>query len=311
MNAIPLIDVSPLRGSDPAAKAAVARALGKACREIGFVYVAGHGIPEPLIAEVLAAGREFFAQPAAAKQALSIRQSPHNRGYGDLNEEKLDPDGTEDCKEAFNIGLELPKGHPEEQSRGRNLWPELAGWRALMLEYFDRCWDLGRLLHRGFSLDLGIDETYFEDKLDAPQAVLRLLRYPAGSGEESASLGAGEHTDYGNITILADDGVAGLEVRGRDGRWIDAPRIPGALVCNIGDCLMRWSNDVYVSTPHRVRVPTEERLSIAFFLDPNPDALVVPIAAAGAGKYPPVTALDYVQGRLDATYRYRVLTPPP
>lgn len=302
---IPLIDVAPLRGTDPEAKHAVARALGRACREIGFFQVVGHGVPEALMAQVFAASRTFFAQPMAAKEALSIRHSPHNRGYGGLQEEKLDPDGTEDCKEAFNIGLELPEGHPEEEARGRNLWPSLDGWRPLMLDYFDRCWELGRLLHRGFSLDLGIAEDYFEDKLDAPLGVLRLLRYPPGRDGNGVGLGAGEHTDYGNITILADDGVPGLQVRDRAGRWIDAPILPGAFICNIGDCLMRWSNDVYVSTPHRVRVPERERTSIAFFLDPNPEALVVPIAPAGAAKYPPVTALDYVQGRLDATYSYR------
>jgi isopenicillin N synthase-like dioxygenase len=257
------------------------------------------------MARVFAASRAFFAQPVADKQALSIRHSSHNRGYGDLREEKLDPKGSEDCKEAFNIGLELPKGHPEEETRGRNLWPPMAGWRALMLDYFDQCWDLGRLLHRGFSLDLGIEELYFEDKLDAPQAVLRLLRYPPDQAAASGTLGAGEHTDYGNITILADDGVPGLQLRDRTGTWIDAPIPPGAFVCNIGDCLMRWTNDIYVSTPHRVRVPSRQRTSIAFFLDPNPDALVVPIAASGTAKYPPVTAFDYVQGRLDATYPFR------
>lgn len=302
---IPLIDVAPLRGADPEAKREVARALGRACREIGFFQVTGHGVPETLMEQVFAAGRAFFAQPAAVKEALSIRHSTHNRGYGGLQEEKLDPDGTEDCKEAFNIGLDLPDGHPEEEARGRNLWPSLEGWRPLMLDYFDRCWELGRLLHRGFSLDLGVAEDYFEDKLDAPLGVLRLLRYPPGRNGDGAELGAGEHTDYGNITILADDGVPGLQVRDRAGHWIDAPILPGAFICNIGDCLMRWSNDTYVSTPHRVRVPVRERNSIAFFLDPNPDALVVPIAPAGAAKYPPVTALDYVQGRLDATYSYR------
>jgi isopenicillin N synthase-like dioxygenase len=302
MKMIPLIDVSPLRGKDAAAKLATARAIGEACREIGFFSVAGHGVPADLMERAFAASRTFFAQPTAVKEALSISHSLHNRGYGGLQEEKLDPDGTEDCKEAFNIGLELP----EDRGRGVNLWPSLEGWRPLMLDYFDHCWDLGRLLHRGFSLDLGIPEDYFEDKLDSPQAVLRLLRYPPDQAEADATLGAGAHTDYGNITILADDGVPGLEVRDRSGRWIDAPIAPGTFICNIGDCLMRWTNDIYVSTPHRVRVPKRERTSIAFFLDPNPEALVVPIAAAGEAKYPPVTAFDYVRERLDATYRHRV-----
>lgn len=303
---IPLIDVAPLRGRNIEAKLAVARALGEACRDIGFFSVTGHGISDALMSRIFAASRQFFAQPFAAKQALSITHSPHNRGYGGLQEEKLDPDGTEDCKEAFNIGLELPEGHPEEEARGRNLWPELEGWRPLMLDYFDRCWELGRLIHRGFALDLGMSEDYFEDKLDSPQAVLRLLRYPPDLAIDNAAFGAGAHTDYGNITILTDDGVSGLEVRDRSGRWIDAPIAPGTFICNIGDCLMRWTNDIYVSTPHRVRVPKKERASIAFFLDPNPEAMVVPIAPEGQAKYPPVSAFDYVQERLDATYRHRV-----
>ena len=122
---------------------------------------------------------------------------------------------------------------------------------------------------------------------------------------ETAQLGAGEHTDYGNITLLMTDEVGGLEVRARDGGWIKAPVIPGAFVCNIGDCLMRWTNDLYVSTPHRVVNPAgSERNFIAFFLDPNPDALVSCLPGCGAAKYPPVLAADYLRARLDATYAH-------
>jgi isopenicillin N synthase-like dioxygenase len=114
------------------------------------------------------------------------------------------------------------------------------------------------------------------------------------------------HTDYGNLTILATDGVAGLQVRTRSGAWLDAPHIPGAFVCNIGDCLMRWTNDVYISTPHRVAIPVQDRYSVAFFLDPNPDARVevlqACIAPGAASKYPPTTGANYLRERLTATY---------
>jgi isopenicillin N synthase-like dioxygenase len=114
------------------------------------------------------------------------------------------------------------------------------------------------------------------------------------------------HTDYGNLTILATDGIAGLQVRTRVGAWIDAPYIPGAFVCNIGDCLMRWTNDVYISTPHRVAIPIQDRYSVAFFLDPNPDARVEVlqgcIAPGAAAKYRPTTGADYLRERLTATY---------
>jgi isopenicillin N synthase-like dioxygenase len=167
--------------------------------------------------------------------------------------------------------------------------------------------DLSRVMHRGFALDLGIEEDFFTPLTDRPMATLRMLRYPSRDpAAPPEALGAGTHTDYGNITLLATDGVAGLEVRRRDGTWIEAPSVPNALVVNIGDLLMRWTNDIYVSTPHRVRQPELRRHSLAFFVDPNPDANVAVLPACLAPgqspKYPPVTGAEYLRQRLDATY---------
>ena len=126
------------------------------------------------------------------------------------------------------------------------------------------------------AMDLGLAVDAFECKLDQPMATLRLLRYPmTAPGLAARNLGAGLHSDYGNLTILATDDVVGLEVQNRSGAWIAAPVVADAFICNIGDCLMRWTNDVYVSTPHRVLSPQRQpRYSVAFFLDPNPDAIV-------------------------------------
>ncbi len=192
-----------------------------------------------------------------------------------------------------------------EPFRGLNAWPELPGWRELMLSYYEACLGLGIAIHRGFSLDLGLRNDFFDGKLDRPLATLRLLRYPPADGNAAAP-GAGEHTDYGNLTILAVDGVAGLEVRRRDGVWLDVPDMPGSFICNIGDCLMRWSNDTYVSTPHRVRVPLQERCSIAFFLDPNPDAEIVPVVLepGETARYLPTTGAAYLRSRLEPTYAH-------
>jgi isopenicillin N synthase-like dioxygenase len=142
-------------------------------------------------------------------------------------------------------------------------------------------------------------------------ATLRVLHYPPRPASVAAgALGAGEHTDYGNLTLLATDGVPGLEVRTRDGTWLRAPVVADALVCNIGDCLMRWTNDVYVSTPHRVVSPGDrDRLSVAFFLDPNPDTVVACLPGCAGHdqppRYLPITGADYLRQRLDATYAHR------
>jgi isopenicillin N synthase-like dioxygenase len=182
-----------------------------------------------------------------------------------------------------------------------------------MLAYFDACAALGLRIHRAFARDLGLPLGFFDDKFDRPMATLRLLRYPAAPNQSDADVGAGVHTDYGNITLLATDDVGGLQARRRDGRWIDAPPLTGAFVVNIGDCLMRWTNDIYVSTPHRViNTSPRERYSIAFFFDPNPDAEVAAIPSyltEGAPKYPPILAADYLKQRLDATYLERRIEP--
>jgi len=309
MNALPVIDISGLRSERLEERRAVGGELGRACREIGFFYAVGHGVDAARIEGVFAAARRFFDQPAEAKHALSIKRSTNDVGYIGLGDEQLDPSSPADHKEAFNIGLELPAGHPAivegRPFRGVNFWPPIPGWREIMLDYYDACWSVGRLIHKGLCLDLGIDEDFFEDKLDAPIGILRLLHYPPRRDEAGARLGAGAHTDYGNITLLATDAVAGLQVRHRDGRWIDAPSVPGALVCNIGDCLMRWTGDAYVSTPHRVIRPADHRYSLAFFLDPNPEARVETLPGMAA-KYPPTTGAAYLKEKLDMTYAHRV-----
>jgi isopenicillin N synthase-like dioxygenase len=315
---LPVIPLEPLRTGSAAEKRAVAADLGRACRERGFFCVSGHGISAADRRELFEASRRFFGLPLAEKLELSITRSPHNRGYVSMEGEKLNAAAQPDRKEAFNIGLEMAPDHPEVLAhrplRGVNFWPPIAGWRDLMLGYYTRCLDIGRILHRGISLDLGLAEDYFDARIESPAAVLRLLHYPARAVSGGASPGApadqpgaGEHTDYGNITLLVTDGVAGLEVRQLDGTWLEVADTQDLLLCNIGDCLMRWTNDQYRSTPHRVRIPDRERYSIAFFLDPNPDAIVAPIQAAlgEAPRYPPITVRDYLQSRLNPTYEHR------
>ena len=200
-------------------------------------------------------------------------------------------------KEAFNVGLEIAPDDPDLLSaqpfRSLNAWPSLPGFRETLLAYYDACAGLGARLHRAFACDLGLEPDYFDDKFDRPMATLRLLHYPALPRGSEPRTGAGAHTDYGNLTLLATDDVGGLEVHARDGQWIEAPVVPGAFIVNIGDCLMRWTNDIYVSTPHRVvNRSARERYSIAFFFDPNPDAIVETIPSCLRGRRTPPLSAD-------------------
>ena len=312
MESLPIISMAGLSSEQPAERQATANELGRACRDIGFFYLVDHGIPDSVFEALFEDASAFFSLPSDRKEALSIKRSPHNRGYVAIQDEKLNPVSGADSKEAFNIGHDLPADHPDVLNNkpfcGVNYWPDLPGWRERTLDYYHRCLNVARTLHRGFALDMGAPEDFFESRLIEPIATLRMLRYPAAQGDPRRPDGAaGTHTDYGNVTLLKTDGVPGLEVRTKDGQWIDAPSFPGAFVCNIGDCLMRWSNDLYQSTPHRVRTPKAERYSVAFFMEADPDAMVDPrdLFPDQEPHYPPVSCSDYLAQRLNATYDFR------
>jgi isopenicillin N synthase-like dioxygenase len=296
LDSIPIIDLAPFLDGSARAGAGTVRAIGEACRATGFFYAVNHGIAT---ARVFAAAERFFALPLASKEALSITQAADNRGYVALRSEQLDPSAPADCKEAFNLG--------PERAHARNRWPDLPDFRDPSLAYLTAATALAQRLHDAFAIDLGLAPTHFAGLVDRPSVTLRLLHYPPG---QRAALGAGAHTDYGTITLLAQDEVGGLEVRTRSGEWIAAPPIPSAFVCNIGDLLMRWTNDVYASTPHRVvSPPGRERYAIALFFDPNPDAIIACLPtcadASRPARYPPIRADDYLRSRLDSTYAHR------
>ena len=297
---VPVIDLGGL-AADPAR---IARDIGAAAREVGFFYVVNHGVAPAVIDAAFDRSRAFFALPLGEKQALAIEKIGGNRGYSGLKHEALDPTAGADLKEAFNVGLDLAPDDPDILAgapfRKLNAWPEVAGFKKATLAYFGACTTLALALHESFAVDLGLPRAFFADKFSKPMTTLRFLHYPASSTE--GEVGAGEHTDYGNLTLLATDDVGGLEVRTRSGEWIAAPPVADAFVVNIGDCLMRWTNDVYVSTPHRVvNRSGRERYSIAFFFDANPEALVACAPGCGTPRYAPVLAADYLRMRLQAS----------
>lgn len=282
-----------------------ARQLGQAFRETGFALLTDHGVPAALINETFRQADRFFDLPVAEKANLDIAKTGNNRGWARLGSERLDEtSGQIDAKEAFNVGLELEPDDPAlaEPFRGLNIWPELTEFCETLLQYYKVLWQLGVNLHEPIAQDLKLPRHHFAAHFSKPMATLRLLHYPPATGH-AGEIGAGAHTDYGSITLLMTDGEPGLQVRPKGGDWLDVPHVKGAFVVNIGDCLMRWTNDTYISTPHRVLPPKRRRRSIAFFLDPNPDALIEALPGTGSAKYETITGADYLCSRLDATYK--------
>jgi isopenicillin N synthase-like dioxygenase len=284
---IPIIDVSELvaGGTCPPA---VAQRLGAACRECGFLYVVGHGVDAALQSRLRDFSREFFAQDLQTKLAVRMALGGRAwRGYFRVGDELTS--GKPDQKEGLYFGAELPADDLRVLAgtplHGPNLFPaEPAGLRGAVQEYMAALTSLGHRLMAGLALSLGLEESYFAERLTGePLTLFRIFNYPPPA--DPGLWGVGEHTDYGLLTILLQD-AGGLEVKSRS-RWVPAPPVEGSFVCNIGDMLDRMTGGLYRSTPHRVRnAAPHDRLSFPFFFDPNFFARVQPIELAGLGPPP-------------------------
>ncbi len=309
---VPTISLAGLRSGRRGDLERIAAEIGRAARGLGFFSVIDHGIDAALVDAVYERSRAFFALPQAEKDALSVANSSAYRGYVKIGEEILDPTKAPDVKECFNAGRDLAADDPDVVAgtpyHAVNQWPDLPGFRPTLVAFHTAALDLVRNVQRAIAIDLGIDEHFFDAFFTDAIGLLRLLHYPPHPGTfDGSTYGAGAHTDYGNLTLLAQDETGGLEVRGRDGTWVAVPPQPGAFVCNIGDCLMRWTNDIYVSNAHRVvNRSGRERYSIAYFGDPNQDAIIACLPSClGPGEtptYPPITYAEYLRSRYEATY---------
>jgi len=277
---LPVIDVAPLlSGGDASATAA---AIGGACRDLGFFYATGHAIRADTLSALDAASRAFFALPEAEKMKIAMARGGRAwRGYFPVGGELTS--GKPDKKQGLYFGEELDAGDPRVRAglplHGANLFPEaVPELKTAVLRFMEEATRSAHAIMEGVALSLGLDAQYFRRTYTAdPTLLFRVFEYPAGDDE---SWGVGEHTDYGLLTLLAQDEHGGLQVKTPNG-WIEAPPIDGALVCNIGDMLDRLTGGLYRSTPHRVRnVSGKSRLSFPFFFDPGWDAEIVPLPAS-------------------------------
>lgn len=320
---VPLIDLSPyVNGGDAPARRAVAEALDRAGRDVGFMQVGGHGIPPAVTAALAGAIDAFFALPAERKAAY--RTAPEiNRGYTPPYAEALSLSlGVEaerkDYFEAFNVGLPasaFPALSLPPDIYAENLWPDdaagfdAAAFRQAVWTYFGEAGRVARCLCRIFVEALGVDAGLFERATDHSIDVLRMNHYalPAGTDPGAAgSSGMGAHTDYGIVTVLWADPVPGLQVLGRDGRWHDVIPAEGALLVNLGDLTARWTQDRWRSTLHRVQAPVVDgaivrRRSAAYFHDGNFDACIETLPScvgAEGARYAPITVAAHLAAKL-------------
>ncbi|CAA3011942.1 2-oxoglutarate-Fe(II) type oxidoreductase [Olea europaea subsp. europaea] len=302
---LPIID---LASSD---RISTAHSISQACMEYGFFYLINHGVEEDLLHEVLEGNRNFFTLPIEEKMKLALKK---NRGYSPVYAENLDPSSSfkGDSKEFLYIGpLEDVTPHGD-----LNQWPPediLPFWRSTVEDYYKRVLSVGKRLIPLVALALNLDENFFYDigALNQPNGFLRLLHYPGDLGPSDEEIyGASAHSDFGMITLLATDGVGGLQVCREKTLepqvWEDVHSVPGALIVNIGDLMERWTNCLFRSTLHRVMPTGQERYSMAFFLDPNPDCVVECLKTCcsefSPPRFPAIRCGDYLKERFKLIY---------
>lgn len=321
--AFPVFDLGRFEKADGAEREALVAEVDAICRSTGFLAIANHGVPQPVIDGVWSQAKAFFDLPYEEKNAARAPYAGYPYGYLGPKLEALAKskgvDTPPDLKESFNGGpLSVPAGLDDKDALAfcyaETIWPAApAGFRAAWTAYYEAMEDLAQRIMRVSAAAIGLPERYFDSFIDHPISALRALNYPEQAvPPEPGQLRAGAHTDYGTLTILLpQEGSRGLEILSPDGEWTAVPPVPGAFVINIGDLMGLWTNDRWVSTLHRVVNPGadegggERRQSLAFFHQPNWDAeiAVLPqfLAAGERPKYEPVRSGPYLMSKFRST----------
>ncbi|MET7390613.1 isopenicillin N synthase family dioxygenase [Streptomyces sp. NPDC005529] len=311
---LPVVDFATFTEGPEQGRRQTITEIAQACKHYGFFYIRNHGIAERTIDAAFTASAEFFARPLHEKNEVALTRSATKSGWFGSGFQVLDPEKATsgDHKEGYRLGL-LPNDHPLVLSNGPltvvNQWPgKPVGFQEAMVAYGDAVKQLARKLLGALALGLGLEERHFDQYFSYRSGVLLPLHYPPQRRHiEAGRIGAGAHTDFGALTILAQDNRGGLQVQSSTGSWIDAPPLQGTVVVNLGDLMARWTNGIFASAVHRV-VNTSglERYSLACFYEPDPEAVVECLPSCvnprRPAAYPPLTAAEYIQRRIDQSY---------
>jgi isopenicillin N synthase-like dioxygenase len=313
---IPAIDISPLFGPQSPARDATDRQIFDAASGIGFMTVSGFPGAELLTGAKRAELLKIFNLPDAEKAKLlrwnfDPSKSNYYRGWFPLQPTAVS------YKEGIDMGPDVAHADaahdPDDPLLERTPLPaesEVPGWRAASAHYYKAMEKAGAALMASIARSLKLKETTFDDYFRGGISTLRLIRYPlrdenAGvdlsgpeywvmhKGEKRLIIGR-EHADSGFVTLLAQDGVEGLQAKNHAGEWIDVPPADGMLAVNFGQLLERWTGGIVQATRHRVIAPKKARFSIPFFYEPRADARIAPLPLAAGSEFAPFLYGDYL-----------------
>ena len=313
---IPIIDIGEIDQANGAEIDILVQQIRQTYGEIGFSYIVNHNIDTCLVENLFQKSYEFHSLPYKAKMKIELNEL--HRGFIPINtstdrNSKLELVTKPNQSESFIMMREANADDPAVKKgdylAGPNQWPiEIPGFRETLTSYFDAMTKLSQKICRVISLVLGTDTESFAAEFEPPTTFLRLLRYPPHPPDTPSNIyGSAPHSDFGCITLLAQDETGGLQVRNRHGRWIDSPYIKDSFLMNFGDMLQRWSNGLFISTPHRViNISGKERDSCPFFYEPNINAKISPlpncITAENPRKFESIVYGEFLRTELQSGY---------
>ena len=305
---IPVVDLSDFTGGDPKLKESFVQKLGKAYEEVGFVAVKNHGIPDELIADLYQYVQEFFSLPSDKKRGYEIPELAGQRGYTSFGKEHAKGSDAPDLKEFFQYGQTVPGNHPLKPEYPDNVSvAEVARFNETLFKAYRAFEKSGKSLLQAIALYVGLEEHFFDDKVEEGNSILRAIHYPPITVEPKSAIRAEQHEDINLITLLVGASAGGLEILTKQNEWIPVTSLPEQIVVNVGDMLQRLTNNKLKSTTHRVVNPPRElwhtsRFSIPFFLHPKSAMDLSALANCVDENHPKVfediTAGEYLDERL-------------
>ncbi len=304
---IPVVNLEDYSSSDDSVRQAFIQKFGDALRDFGFVAVEGHGVPTDLIHKSYDEFEGLFALEDEVKRKYERPEHGRQRGYTSFGVEQAKGHEKPDLKEFWHVGRELADGHELAGRMPPNEWPdETPELRATSLALYDAMDAAAQQMLQAISVYLGIDEDALPEMARDGNSVLRVIHYPVCDGfDEPGKMRAAAHEDINLITLLPEATQSGLEIKTRDGEWMEVPSLPGQLIVDSGDMMKRITNEMIRATRHRVVNPKgdpTDRYSMPFFVHPHPDAMLAVfeecLDEGEEPRFEPITADGYLKERL-------------
>lgn len=275
-------------------------------KDYGFIILKDHGISQSLFDQAYLILEKLYSQPIETKMKYVSPNGGGQRGYTAFGKEHAKGSPVMDLKEFWHVGREVPDQHPFAKYYPKNIWPtETPEFKEVFSKLYFSLELAGMQMMQALTQPLEVEKTFFENMVKEGNSILRLLHYPPiPEGADPRCLRAAPHEDINFITILPAATQSGLQLKDRDGQWLDIKSEPGTLIVDAGDMLSRLTNEVIPSTTHQVVNPNDgtnkSRYSMPFFMHPHPESVLscLPSCRGTGAKYADITAHEFLMQRL-------------